>query len=119
MSKILVADDSSTQREIIVSILKQNKYNVIIATNGEEALDMIGTSNPDLIILDVIMPGKNGYEVCRDLKTKDATKHIPVILCSTKDTEVDIYWAKKIGANDYLVKPFEPNKLIEMIHSLL
>ncbi len=118
MSIILVADDSPAQRQMIADLLSENGFSVTTANDGMEALDKVAQSPPDLIILDVIMPQINGYEVCRRLKADPKTSHIPVILCSTKSTQVDHYWGLKQGADAYVVKPFPPNELIGTVKQL-
>lgn len=105
MPTILVADDSAMQREVISDYLLQLGCQIVIATNGTEALEKVTESKPDLVILDIVMPEMNGYQVCRKIKTDPDTQHIPVILCSTKDTQADHYWGLKQGADAYVVKP--------------
>ena len=92
MPTILVADDSPAQRELIAGLLKENGFSVATAIDGAEALDKLKSLAPDLIILDVVMPNLNGYQTCRSIKSDPKTEHIPVILCSTKNTQVDSYW---------------------------
>jgi twitching motility two-component system response regulator PilH len=113
--KILVVDDSPTARDLIVSTLQSQGYNTMMAENGEEALRKAASEHPDLILLDVVMPGQNGFQVCRQLKTADATKDIKVILVTSKDQKSDRFWGLKQGADDYLIKPFEQNKLLECV----
>lgn len=119
MSTILVADDSPAQRQLIADLLTKNGFSVTIATDGVEALEKLKTMHPDLIILDVVMPNLNGYQTCRSIKTDPKTENIPVILCSTKSTEVDHYWGLKQGADAYIVKPFPPEELIGTVKQLL
>lgn len=119
MTSILVADDSMSQRELIAGLLTDNGFSVTTATNGAEALEKLKSLSPDLIILDVVMPELNGYQTCRSIKSDPKTEHIPVILCSTKDTEVDHYWGLKQGADAYIVKPFPPNELLGTVKQLL
>ena len=96
MGTALIIDDSSTEREILTGCLKQAGYTILTATSGEEALDKLGngTFTPDIIILDVVLPGVSGFEVCRNLKSQDKTKMIPIILCSTKGSDMDKFWGK-------------------------
>ncbi|ACK65300.1 response regulator receiver protein [Rippkaea orientalis PCC 8801] len=119
MTTILVTDDSTAQRELIAGLLVDNGFSVITAIDGEQALEKVQETLFDLIILDVVMPKLNGFQTCRKLKEDPKTQNIPVILCSTKNTDVDRYWAKKQGANEYIVKPFSPNELIEKVQQLL
>lgn len=118
MSTILVADDSLSQREIIGGLLAENGFTVKLATNGREAMEKVSQELPDLVILDIVMPELNGYQVCRNLKNDPKTKHIPVILCSTKNTQADHYWGLKQGADAYIVKPFPPQELIATIKQI-
>ncbi len=117
--KILVVDDSRTDLEMITNTLESKGYDVIRATNGEEALMQVTTQHPDLIVLDVVMPGKDGFQTCRQLKMDENTKDIKIILLTTKDGKTDEYWGRKQGADDYITKPFEPNKLIQRISLLI
>lgn len=115
---ILVAEDSNTQRQMITKLLKNERYSVTTAKDGRDALAKVPQVNPDLIVLDIIMPEMNGYEVCRHLKGDSKTKQIPVIFCSSKDTEIDRYWGLKQGADAYIVKPFQPQDLLETVKQL-
>lgn len=119
MTKILVVDDSTTQREYISSLLKQRGYTVAIARNGEEAIALVSKYAFDLVVLDVVMPGMNGYEVCRKIKGDPNTKKVPVVMCSTKDQEFDRVWGMRQGADAYIVKPFDPPELISTVRQLL
>lgn len=116
---ILVVEDSSTQRRLIAGLLASNDFKVKVAKNGGEGLKRAVHSHPDLVVLDVLMPDMNGYEVCRQLKKHPETQKIPVILCSIKNSEVDRYWGKKNGADAYLAKPFQQDELIATIERLL
>ncbi|HAC63217.1 MAG TPA: two-component system response regulator, partial [Cyanothece sp. UBA12306] len=112
-------DDSTAQRELIAELLTDNGFSVTTANDGSQALEKVKETLFDLIILDVVMPNLNGFQTCRKLKENPKTQHIPVILCSTKNTEVDYYWGKKQGADAYIVKPFPPNQLVEKVRELL
>lgn len=105
---ILIVDDSKLNLTYLSSLLI-NQYNVNTAANGEEALKIIFSENPpDLILLDVVMPGMNGYEICREIKAEDRTKNIPVIFITGNQSEEDEIYGFKIGAVDYITKPFSP-----------
>jgi twitching motility two-component system response regulator PilH len=119
MSTVLVVDDQHSHREMISSLLKGIGIKVIEASGGAEALDMIEATPPDLIILDIVMPGVNGFEVCRQVKGNPATKDLPVVFCSIKGEEFDRYWGLKQGADAYIAKPFEPRELVKTIQQLL
>ena len=117
--KILVVDDSRVDIERITGILELHDYDVIRATNGDEAMMQATTQSPDLIILDVVMPGKDGFQTCRDLKRNDTTKDIKIIMLTTKSSKTDEYWGKKQGADDYITKPFSESDLIRSINALI
>ena len=117
--KILVVDDSPTARELIIDALRSKQLQILTASNGEEALSKAESEAPDLILLDVIMPGQNGFQVCRQLKTSDLTKDIKVILVTSKGQKSDRFWGLKQGADDYLVKPFEKSDLIKCVELYL
>ena len=119
MGNILVVEDSATQREMIADFLKCNDFQVTVASNGLEALESIQNTSPDVVLLDVLMPQMNGYEVCRRLKRNPKTHDIPVIMCSAKITEVDRYWGMKTGADAYIGKPFKQKEMIETIERLM
>ena len=117
--KILVVDDEVNITQILEFSIGAEGYEVIAAQNGEEAIDKARREQPDLIILDIMMPIIDGYEACRILKANPLTKHIPVILLTAKGRDIDRRLGYEVGATDYIVKPFSPNKLIDRIHQLL
>jgi len=119
MSKILVVEDSLTQREIIIDLLKGSGLTVTVANNGVEAMEQIQLSCPDIVVLDVVMPKMNGYELCRWLKTDPKTQKIRVVMCSTKGEEFDRYWGIKQGADAYIVKPFQAKEFLVTVKQLL
>lgn len=120
MSTVLVVEDSPTQREMIMDLLKGNGLTVMIATDGMEALQFLQSSScPDIVVMDIVMPKMNGYELCRKLKTDPKTQNVPVIMCSSKGEEFDRYWGMKQGADAYIVKPFQPRELMATIKQLL
>ncbi|MCW6038362.1 response regulator [Spirulina subsalsa FACHB-351] len=119
MTTILIVDDSQTQRHILSDLLGQHKFTIWTAANGLEAIKQIRQQSPDLIVLDLIMPQLNGYELCRLLKTNPSTRDIPIIICSAKGTNVDRYWGLKQGADAYIAKPFHAHELVETIQQLL
>lgn len=116
---ILVVDDSPTQLRLITDALDGKGYQISTATSGEDAIEKAGQVNPDLIILDIILPNQNGYQVCRQLKSTPATKDIKVVMLSTKDQDSDKFWGMKQGADDYLTKPFEEDDLLSAVRKLL
>jgi len=119
MSEVLLVEDSPVQREMISGILKDNGWKVTIACDGVEALEQLKTFNPDLVVLDIVMPKMNGYEVCRWIKSNPGTKNVPVVMCSSKGEEFDRYWGMRQGADAYIAKPFQPVELVGTIKQLL
>lgn len=117
--KILVVDDEINITQILEFSIGAEGYEVITAQNGEEAIDKARREQPDLIILDIMMPIIDGYEACRILKANPLTKSIPVILLTAKGRDIDKRLGYEVGATDYIIKPFSPNKLIDRIHKLL
>lgn len=117
--KILVVDDEINITQILQFSIGAEGYEVITAQNGEEAIDKAKREQPDLIILDIMMPRIDGYEACRILKASPLTKNIPVVLLTAKGRDIDKRLGQEVGAIDYIVKPFSPNKLIDRIHKLL
>ncbi len=115
MAKILIAEDSITDSKYIESILEGKGYELFFAKDGEEAEALINSENFDLILLDVVMPKKNGFQLCREIKKNDKTKHIPVVLVTSKKEEADKYWGKMQGADEYITKPFDPIDLLAVI----
>ncbi|MGJ3247595.1 MAG: response regulator transcription factor [Elainellaceae cyanobacterium] len=119
MSTVLVVEDSMTQREMITDLLKGSGLNVTVASDGIEALEYIKGHCPDLVVLDIVMPRMNGYEVCRRLKADPKTQNVPVVMCSSKGEEFDRYWGMKQGADAYIAKPFQPTELVGTVKQLL
>lgn len=119
MGTALVVEDSITELQIIKSCLQQIGINVATAASGEEALEKIRSCCPDVIVLDVVLPGRSGFEICRALKAEENTSKIPIIICSTKDTEMDKFWGMKQGADAYLSKPIDQQVLIRTVRELI
>ena len=118
INRILVVDDSPTERFFISDLLVKNGFLVSMAESGEDGLAQAKQTLPDLIIMDVIMPGMNGYQATRALSKDDATRDIPVIMCTTKDQETDRVWGLRQGAKAYMVKPVNPDELLKQIRAL-
>lgn len=114
-----MVEDSIAQREMIIDLLKGNGLTVTVASDGVEALAHIQGNLPDLVVLDIVMPRMNGYEVCRRIKSDPATQNLPVVLCSSKGEEFDRYWGMKQGADAYIAKPFQPTELVGTVKQLL
>jgi CheY-like chemotaxis protein len=119
MSKILVVDDVPSELEIICRILQDAGMQVIRAGDGEEAIALIREVPPDLVVLDVVMPRMNGFEVIRELRSDRATAHLPVVFCTHKNTDIDKAWGTDLGADAFLSKPFEPQQLVNIVQRLL
>ncbi len=115
VKKIMVVDDSPTERHVLVDLLTRQGYRVVAAESGEEAIVMSKRELPDLILMDVVMPGMNGYQATRTISRAETTRHIPIIMCTSKDQETDRIWGMRQGAQDYLVKPADPAVLLAKI----
>ncbi|MCA1926820.1 MAG: response regulator [Calditerrivibrio sp.] len=115
MAKILVADDSITEREFIRKVLSNSGYDVTVVESGEKAIEKIKDEKFSCILLDVVMPGKNGFQICRDIKKDEFSKDIPVILITSKGQESDKFWGMKQGADEYLVKPVSEDQILEVV----
>jgi twitching motility two-component system response regulator PilH len=118
-AKVLVVDDSPTLVKMVTKLFTENGYEVLTAFDGDEALQKAASEKPDLIILDVIMPKRNGFRVCKDIKTLPEYKGIKVILLTTKDQDSDRFWGKKQGADAYIPKPYDDNELLTTAAQLL
>jgi len=117
--KILIADDEQNILKVVGSRLKSKGYDVILASNGQEALDMARNEGPDLIILDIMLPKIDGYKICALLKADARYVMIPVILFSAKAREEDFKIGKEVNADAYITKPFEPSVLLGKVRELL
>ncbi|MBX2808304.1 MAG: response regulator [Cellvibrionaceae bacterium] len=119
MIKILVIDDSPTEVHKLTTILESNRYMVEVASNGMEGLKTAESVSPDLIIMDVVMPGVNGFQATRQLSRNPKTKGIPVIIVSSKDQDTDKVWGMRQGARAYLVKPVSEKQLLKAVSDAL
>ncbi len=119
MSIVLVVEDSVTQREMIEDLLKGSGLTVKTAGDGVEALEQMQGVCPDIVVMDIVMPRMNGYELCRRIKTDPKTERVPVVMCSSKGEEFDRYWGMKQGADAYIAKPFQPQELVGTVKQLL
>src|SRR4051812_46606608 len=102
--QVLVVDDSATNRHVVTTLLRKEGYDVTTAVDGEDALQKVAAERPPLIVLDIILPKVNGYQVLRQLKSAPETRDIKIILVSSKDQESDRFWGLKQGADDYIAK---------------
>lgn len=119
MSTVLVVEDSITESEIITRYLQLAGLKVLSARSVEEAQESLDRQKPDLIVLDVILPGQSGFELCRELKIDPETSPIPVVICSTKDTDADKMWGTMLGADAYLPKPVDQQELLLTVQRLM
>jgi two-component system, chemotaxis family, response regulator PixH len=119
MATILVVEDTLTQSEIMTGALRKAGFSAIAVTSSEDAKVKIHQQKPDAIILDVVLPGESGFELCRELKKNPETKHIPVIMCSTKNGEMDRFWGIKQGADSYLTKPINTDELVRTVKLMI
>ncbi len=115
MSKIVVVDDSYAELQLIESYLKAARHTVVSLSNTDHLEDKIAAEKPDLIVMDVVMPGRNGFQACRDLKSDGRFKGIPIILCTSKGNVSDKFWGQQQGAIGHVVKPFKPEELIQAV----
>ncbi|HXU44076.1 MAG TPA: response regulator [Thermoanaerobaculia bacterium] len=114
-AKILVVEDSPTELNLTTSALQSRGFRVATATDGDEAWRKIREDRPDLILLDVLLPGKNGFQICREIKTKPETQGIKVVLVTGKNQESDRFWGMRQGADEYLTKPFSAESLLAVV----
>jgi len=115
MAKVLIVDDSPTEIHIFSSALADAGYEVMIATDGEEGVQKAATLMPDLILMDVVMPGLNGFQATRKIHRNESTRHIPIVIVTTKDPDTDREWGMRQGAKDYLVKPVDMKELVQKV----
>ena len=118
IKNVLVVDDSPTDRQYLSDILAKNGFKVATAESAEEALVKVKELRPDLVLMDVVMPGQNGFQATRTLARDESTKHIPVIICTSKGQETDKVWGMRQGARDYIVKPVAAADLLAKISAL-
>ena len=118
ISKILVVDDSPTERLALQELLAREGYQVVSAESGEQAIAASRSEKPDLILMDVVMPGMNGYQATRTISRDDSTRNIPIIMCTSKGLETDKIWGMRQGAHAYLVKPLNHDDLLAHIRAI-
>jgi twitching motility two-component system response regulator PilH len=116
--KVLVVDDSWTDLTLIASPLREGGFEVVTAVDGDEALEKVLQEHPQCILLDIVLPKQNGFQVCRRLKQMDESRHIPIILISGKNTPLDKRWGLQQGADAYITKPFSREELLTSVRSL-
>jgi twitching motility two-component system response regulator PilH len=115
--KILVVDDSKTELHFLSDLLSREGFTVATAQNGEEAMRRLGEDKPDVILMDVVMPGQNGFQLTRAITRDPRFVDVPVIMCTSKNQETDKVWGMRQGARDYVVKPVDPKQLIAKIRA--
>ncbi|AZB72412.1 response regulator transcription factor [Synechococcus elongatus] len=118
MSTVLVVEDTASEMELITTYLQASGYTVIGANNAQDALSKVDLYKPDVVVTDVVMPGMSGFELCRSLKKNPETEKLPVIVCSSKNQEIDRLWAMKQGADAYVTKPFKQEDLVKAVRSV-
>jgi twitching motility two-component system response regulator PilH len=116
--KVLVVDDSWTDLTLMASPLREGGFEVITAVDGDEAVEKVLTEQPQCVLLDIVLPRQNGFQVCRRLKQMDQSRHIPIILVSGKNTPLDVRWGLQQGADLYITKPFSKEELLSSVRSL-
>jgi twitching motility two-component system response regulator PilH len=116
--KILIVDDSPTERHVLNDMLTKAGYEVVTSDNGEDAILKAKSQKPDLILMDVVMPGLNGFQATRAISRDPETRAIPIILCTSKSQETDKIWGMRQGARDYIVKPVNRDELLEKIAAI-
>ncbi len=113
--RVLVVDDSPTDRQVVTTLLQKQGYEVTVAVDGEDALQKIAADRPPLVLLDIVMPKMNGYQVLRHIKSAPETRDIKVILVSSKNQDSDRFWGLKQGADDYIAKPCPDETLLAAV----
>jgi twitching motility two-component system response regulator PilH len=119
MANILIVDDSPTETHVLTALLEKNGFVVSTAASGEEGIEKAKSEKPDLILMDVVMPGMNGFQAARSITNEPETSSIPIIIVSTKDQETDKMWGLRQGEKDYVTKPANEKELVGKINALL
>ncbi|HEY9736163.1 MAG TPA: response regulator [Trichocoleus sp.] len=116
---ILIVEDTPSERELMSHYLRESGCTVIHAVSAQEALDKAAQYRPDVIVTDVVMPGMSGFELCRSLKKDPDMAKVPIVICTSKNQEIDRLWGMKQGANAYLTKPYTREQLLRVVVSVL
>jgi twitching motility two-component system response regulator PilH len=117
MTTVLIVEDGHADQKLMVSLLEQSGYEVVAKNSVEEAESWLlqEKHDPDLIVLDIVMPGSSGLELCREIRANETLKNIPIVFCSSKNKEFDQFWALRQGGNAYLTKPFVPKEFLNTV----
>lgn len=118
MGTILLVEDTPSEMELISHYLRESGYIVIAAQTAKEALAKAVEQRPDAVVTDVVMPGMSGFELCRSLKKHPRTEKVPIVICSSKNLEIDRLWGMKQGADAYITKPFTREQLVRAVKSV-
>jgi twitching motility two-component system response regulator PilH len=118
IASILIVDDSKTETMFLTELLERSGYKVVCAENGDQAMLQLQASKPDLILMDVVMPGQNGFQLTRSINRNPEFSDIPIIICTSKNQETDKVWGIRQGARDYIVKPIDSVELLAKINAL-
>jgi two-component system, chemotaxis family, response regulator PixH len=118
MLTVLVVEDTPSEMELMTKYLRESGYTVISTTDAKDALVKAEQSKPDVVVSDIVMTGMSGLELCRNLKKNPTTQKLPVVICSSKNQDLDRLWAMKQGANAYVTKPFTKEELIQAVKSV-
>jgi twitching motility two-component system response regulator PilH len=119
MPRVMIVDDSPTDVQNLKTILQKAGHTVVECNSGQDAIDRVKLEKPDVVIMDVVMPGVNGFQATRTLSKDPATAHIPIVVVSSKSQDTDRVWALRQGAKEYMVKPVKENDLIAKIKAVL
>jgi twitching motility two-component system response regulator PilH len=119
MGKVMVVDDAYSDVHMIASILRSAGHQVVTYLDGEALEEKMAAEQPDLLLLDIVMPKRNGYDILRGIKKDARTRNTPVVVVSSKNQESDRAWGKRQGADDYLMKPFTPEQLLTAVRTFV
>jgi two-component system, chemotaxis family, response regulator PixH len=119
MVKVLVVEDTAAQMDLIKLYLSQGGYSVLTANNAKDGLALLTSEKPDVVITDVVMEGMNGFELCRAIKKNPETEKVPVIACTSRNTDLDRMWGMKQGVDAYIGKPFTSEELVRAVKSVV
>ena len=117
--KILIVDDSKTERAILMSYLSGLDLAFFEASSGNEAIEKLDKIKPDLILMDILMANGDGFKTTRDIRKKERFNDVPIVICSSKKSKTDVFWAKQQGANEYIIKPVDKKELLFIVKKLL